>query len=97
MEKSDNELFMTIMHGHDVMPVWGGKLPKERLNQTLRFIRFLQREFRNGLLHVIRSRNTYYFTFGPMASNSNTYGDDDIPEWEDRIESFIRLCGRAGH
>ncbi len=95
MEKSDEELLRTIMSGHGIMPSWIDKFPRERLSQTLRFIRSLQPQFRNGILHVLRPTPSQYFTFGPMESDFSIDYTDGVLEYDDNIEFFIRLCRRA--
>lgn len=96
MEKSDRELLRTILGGHGIMPSWVDKFPRERLRPILRFIRSLQPQFRNGILHVLRPHPPQYFAFGPMEFDSSIYYTDGVLEYEENIESFIRLCRRAG-
>ena len=96
MEKSDAELLGTILRGHDIMPPWADKFPKEWLKHTLRFIRSLQAEFRYGILHVLRSPPLRYSVFGPMDPELSIYPAEDMHEYEDNIESFITLCSSAG-
>jgi len=95
MEKSDQELLGTIGGGHGIMPSWVDKFPRERHSQTLRFIRTLQPQFHNGILHVLRPHPPQYFAFGPMEFDTSIYYTDGVLEYEENIESFIRLCRRA--
>jgi mono/diheme cytochrome c family protein len=66
MEKSDAELFRTIITGHGVMPRWENKLPDDVLLDALRFVRTLPLQYRNGIAQVRRAPPSLYFLFGPM-------------------------------
>jgi cytochrome c5 len=73
MEKNDEELFQSIMGGHDVMPRWDNKLPSEELKEALRFARSLQLEYQHGILHAPRPPPARYFLFGPRSLDKTRY------------------------
>ena len=69
MEKSDDELYRSILGGHGTMPRWSDKLPVNWLRQALGFVRTLEKRHRAGILHVPTHRPPVYFRFGPMSTD----------------------------
>jgi len=94
MGKSDAELLHSIVAGHEVMPNWGDKLPGEDLRAVLRFVRRLDREFQNGVVHVLRLPPPLSYRFGPMSSDFQNvpYDTPDLAAYQERVEAFTRLC-----
>jgi mono/diheme cytochrome c family protein len=67
LEKSDLELAMTAMGGHQSMPGWGPILPEPWIDDAIQFARTLEAEFQGGLLHRIRDVPDLSFDFGAMS------------------------------
>ena len=92
MDRSDDELFTTIVRGHEVMPGWGDKLSNELLASALDFSRTLEAELRWGVLHQLREAPESYYRFGPMIWNDAGYRPDGVQEYEQNFESLDALC-----
>lgn len=69
MDKSDEELFFTITHGHGTMPAWRDKLSDAALVEALRFVRTLPQQYQNGIAQVLRTPPSLYFLFGPASTD----------------------------
>ncbi len=94
MEKSDDELFNTVVSGHGVMPDWSDKLPREFLREALRFARSLEMEFSGGVLHPLREPPERYFLFGPMVADSIAFQRDSILASGDSEAYTGELCAQ---
>ncbi len=91
MEKSDGELFTTIVRGHEVMPGWGDKLGPELLASALDFARTLEAELGEGVLHQLRRPPETYYLFGPMAWADEAYRAE-ATEYEENFDALSRMC-----
>jgi len=96
MEKSDAELMGSILGGHDIMPRWGDKLPRNDLDAVLGYVRSLQLGFRGGILHSLNTPPPRYYLFGPMTFDFSNQPVDTVYYTEESDPSDD-LCSQQAH
>jgi len=93
MEKSDRELLTSIEWGHQRMPEWSEKIPREWIAQALGHVRGLSTELRFGLLHRLRPLPERAFRFGPMDPELSTQRREPPVGVEGPLPAFADFCG----
>ncbi len=66
LEKSDEELTHSLLHGKGEMPNWDDKLSLAELQDVLRFVRTLRSRYNLGIGQPLRGAPDVYYLFGPM-------------------------------
>ncbi len=94
LDKSDAELMGSIVGGHGVMPTWGDKLPQDKLDAVLRYVRSLQLNFRGGILHALNTPPPRYYLFGPMTLDFNNQPVDTV-HYFGEVDPSDDLCRRG--
>jgi len=69
LEKSDEELMRSLLHGKGEMPNWDDKLSLTELQDILRFVRTLRVRYGAGIGQALRAAPSFYYLFGPMKSD----------------------------
>lgn len=75
MDKGEEELYASVLDGHNLMPQWADKLPRPWLRSAIRAVRGLSDEFRGGVLHTLRPPPEFYFRFGRLSSEFGAVPD----------------------
>jgi mono/diheme cytochrome c family protein len=75
LEKSDEELILSVEKGRGVMPSWENMLQPEQIAAAVKFIRTLSDSYKHGIGADLRVTPERFFRFRP--------GGERGPEWSD--------------